>query len=295
MKLQAAKKGSSIILLTFLVASIFLLPQSASAYPKPSTPEFTARYVDYSYYVAPVYDTDEFTGKTVIKQEGYQVNDQSVQLTMKNQPHITYNDSDGNVIGLYFNFRYKGHYGTEWRYYPFNEGGGGTHRYGGLNPVMASEVPQITQSPSMYTVKNFTLAYLFGVNAPSVGDQADFQVQALIGHIDYGGDGFYGFIGQAGDWSNTQTVTIGNSSPSITTTTAPTPTSENTFPQAKTPTSNSTNNPIQSSNQQNAATEFDWQAVVITVLGVCMVLLIVVIAVQQRRLSKISAQLQNHA
>jgi hypothetical protein len=287
MKLQATKKGSSTILLALLVASIFLLPQSTSAYSKPSTPEFTVRYVDYSYYVAPVYGTDEFTGKTVITHEGYQVNVQSVQLTMKNQPYTTYNDSDGNIIGLYFNFRYKGHYGTDWRYYPFNEGGGGTHRYGGLYPVMASEVPKITQSPSAYTVKNFTLDYLFGVNAPSVGDQVDFQVQALIGHIDYGGDGFYSFVGQAGDWSSTQIITIGDSSPVTAITPAPT---QNNPPTTNIPTqvpaSNYTSNKTPSQTRGDFMLGIDWQTVVIAVLAVVVVVLGLVVVLQRRNSSK---------
>ena len=275
MKLQAAKKGSSIILLALLVASIFLLPQSASAYSKPSTPEFTARYVDYSYYVAPVYGTDEFTGQTVVKQEGRTVDGKTVELTMKNQPFTTYNDSDGNVIDLYFNFRYKGHYGANWTHYPFSENGYGTKRYGNLFYSFTDEVPQISQSNTAFTTKNLTLAFLYGVYTSSVDGQIDFQVQAMIGHIDYAGDGYYKFVGQAGDWSSTQTITIGETAPAVTQTPTTAPIQPSTV--APTYTANSTI----SGNEQNFT--LDWQTTVIAILVTAVAALIVIVAVLFRK------------
>lgn len=276
MKLQAAKKGSSTILLALLVASILLLPQSASAYSKPSTPEFTARYVDYSYYIAPVYGTDEFTGQTVVKQEGCTVDGKTVELTMKNQRFTTYNDSDGNVIGLYFNFRYKGHYGANWTYYPFSEDGYGTRRYGSLFYTFTDEVPQIPQSNSIYTVKNLTLSFLYGVYTSSVDGQIDFQVQAIIGHIDYRGDGCFKFVGQASDWSSTQTIIIGETAPAVTQTPTDAPTQLATV--APTDAANSTI----SGTQQDFSVVFDWQTVVIAVLAVVVFVLGLVVVLQRR-------------
>ena len=98
---------------------------------KSSTPDsFTIRYVDYSYNVAPTYGTDQYTGKTVIIQEGYHVNNMSIEFTIKNQLFTVYADSSGNQIGLYYNFRHKGAYETEWSYYPFAPNGITTSRYG---------------------------------------------------------------------------------------------------------------------------------------------------------------------
>jgi hypothetical protein len=284
MKLQAAKKGSSTILLTLLVASIFLLPQSTSAYSKPSTPEFTARYVDYSYYVAPVYGTDEFTGQTSIKQKGYTVDGKSIEFTIKNQPFTTYTDSEGNLIGLYFNFRYKGTYGTQWTYNPFYENGDGAIRYGCTFFSFTDENPQIAQSSSEFTFKNFTLAFMYGYgeNALSIGDKVDVEVQALIGHIDYVGDGYYVFTGQKSDWSGTQTVTIGSSSPAAIVPPVQTSTPTSAPAPQQMLTSNSSFSPTESGTQQGFALAVDWQTVVIEVLVVVGFMLALVVVLQHR-------------
>ena len=195
-----------------------------SGIPKPSVPEFTLRYIDLSYDVPPTYGIDQFTGKNVITQEGYHVENQSVAFKIKNQPFTSYTDSSGNNISLYFNFRFKGHFGNEWRHYPFSDNGQGTHRYSSLF-YTSDQSPKLSASNFEYTDIFLGLPFLFGVNNPPIGSQVDFQVQALIGHIDYAGDGFYNFIGQTSDWSNTQTLTIGESqTPTSSPETTPTPT-----------------------------------------------------------------------
>src|SRR3989304_3159711 len=183
----------------------------ASGIPKPSVPEFTLRYIDLSYDVPPTYGIDQFTGKNVITQEGYHVDNQSIAFKIKNQPFTSYNDSSGNNINLYYNFRFKGHFGNEWIYYPFSDNGQGTRRYSAMFYVLIDQSPKLPASNSEYTDIVLGLPFLFGVENPPVGSQVDFQVQALIGHIDYAGDGFYSFTGQTSGWSNTQTLTIGES------------------------------------------------------------------------------------
>jgi hypothetical protein len=94
--------------------------------------------------------------------------------------------------------------------------------------VLSDQSPKLPASNSEYTDIVLGLPFLFGVENPPVGSQVDFQVQALIGHIDYVGDGFYSFIGQKSDWSNTQTITVGESqtptpSPATTPTQTPSP------------------------------------------------------------------------
>jgi hypothetical protein len=71
-----------------------------SGIPKPSVPEFTLRYIDLSYDVPPTYGIDQFTGKNVITQEGYHVDNQSIAFKIKNHPFTSYNDSSGNSISL---------------------------------------------------------------------------------------------------------------------------------------------------------------------------------------------------
>ena len=89
---------------------------------------------------------------------------------------------------------------------------------------VSDQSPKLPASNSEYTDIVLSLPYLFGVQNPPVGSQVDFQVQALIGHIDYAGDGFYSFTGQKSDWSNTQTITIGESQTPTSPPATPTPT-----------------------------------------------------------------------
>jgi len=48
-------------------------PASAELIPTPSVPTFTLSIVSHSYDVAPITTTDQYTGKTVVTHEGYQV------------------------------------------------------------------------------------------------------------------------------------------------------------------------------------------------------------------------------
>ena len=206
------KRNLSLLLILILTSSSLMIINTtfAQSIPKPSVPEFTLKYIDLSYDVPPTYGIDEFTGKTVIKQEGYRVDNQSIAFKIKNQPFVSYTDEDGNFTSLFYNFRYKGHYGDEWRNYPFSGSGQSTHRYEWYETIS----PKFPISNSIYTEAAIPLHELFGVNKPTIGSAVDFQVQALIGHIDpittgpIAGDGFYRFTGQSSDWSNTQTITI---------------------------------------------------------------------------------------
>jgi hypothetical protein len=272
MKLQATKKGSSIILLTFLVASTLLIfPQSTFAQTKPSAPQFTVTYADYSYDIPATYGVDEFTGKTEIKTYERHVDNKTFTFKIKNQPFTPYEDSQGNTIQLCYNLRFKGHYGGEWKYFPYLDNGQGSSRcsagiYSMYNPILPASSDQYTSILEGLS--------LFGENQPAVGDKVDFQVQALFGYVSYAGDGFYSFSGQASDWSSTQTITIGKTAPAATqfSTVAPT--------QPSTTAPNATANATLSGTQQGLVFEFDLQIVVIAVLAVAVVILALVVVLQ---------------
>lgn len=215
--------GIALILILAAASSLVMVKTASASIPKPSVPEFTASYVDYSYDIPSTYRIDEFSGRNMSNNNGYHVDQQSVLFKIRNQPFTSYNDSNGNVINRYFNFRYRGHFGTDWRYYPFSEAGGGTVRYGSTFYSFTDERPQISQSTSDYTEKSFTLAFLFSENKPTIGSPVDFQMQAIEGHIDYAGDGYYSFVGTAGDWSPMETLTIGTNELTITTSPNPIP------------------------------------------------------------------------
>jgi hypothetical protein len=201
----------------------------AQSTSKPSVPEFTVKYVDYSYEVPPTYKIDQFTGQNVTKREGEHIDNRSAVFAIRNQPFTTYVDSGNNTIGLYYNFRYKGHFGSDWDYFPFSESGQ-SWRYHSTFIVFIDEPPDefSSASNSKYTDIVMRLPFLFGYGNPPMNTQVDFQVQALIGHIDYEGDGYYRFTGERSDWSDTQTITINESqtqypSPTITPTPLPNP------------------------------------------------------------------------
>ena len=204
---------------------------------KPSVPEFTLRYIDLSYDVPPTYGTDPYTGKTIITQDGYHVDNRSLQFTIKNQPFVPYTDSNGTHIGLYYNFRIKGAYGTEWDYYPFAPNGWTTRRYGGIFWGNSTESPaDLAQSNSEYTTITIQIPGVYRVPAEA---QLEVQAQALIGHMeptDYMMAGHvYVFTGESSDWSNTQSITISESQ-TQTPSPSPSPTATSSPAQTSTPT-----------------------------------------------------------
>jgi hypothetical protein len=227
-------KAVALLLFALLMLSSFAIVGCAFAQsiPKPSLPEFTMKYVDYSYDIPPTYEIDQFTGQNVTKQEGEHIDNRTAVFTIRNQPFTNYVDSNNNTIGLHYNFRYKGHFGSDWGYFPFSESGQ-SWRYHSTFFVFIDVPPDefSSASNSEYTEILLRLPFLFGYGNPPMNTQVDFQLQALIGHIDYEGDGYYRFTGERSDWSETQTITIvesQTSSPEPTIPTSPTPSPEPT-------------------------------------------------------------------
>ena len=205
------RKLRTLMLITVLVLSTLVMIGSAFAQ---SVPEFTLKYIDLSYNVPPTYGTDPYTGKTIITQDSYHIDNRSLQFTINNQPFTPYTDLNGNHIDLYYNFRIKGAYGTEWDYYPFAPNGYTTRRYGGFGGFgsNSTESPaDLVQSNSEYTTITIQIPGVYRVPAEA---KLEVQAQALIGHMeptDYNMIGMhvYVFTGRYGDWGNTQTLTIG--------------------------------------------------------------------------------------
>ena len=81
----------------------------------------------------PIYGIDPYSGQNVTIQAGYYVDNRTIEFTIKKQPFTAYTDSGGNYIGLYYNFRYRGLYGNEWSYYPFQPNGRSTIPYNGAS------------------------------------------------------------------------------------------------------------------------------------------------------------------
>ncbi|MGE5555668.1 MAG: hypothetical protein ACM3UY_05315 [Methanocella sp.] len=219
------------VFLTLIIGSscltlLIINPANAQSIPKPSVPEFSLKYVDRSYDVPPVYSKDPLTGDTVMTYEGYLVQNYTVDIIIKNQPFTSAKLSDGNVTGLYYSVRSKGHY-VDW-----------------INNVQQGPFSNfIPASESSSTVITIMLdSYSWNIQS---GGKVDFRVCAHIGFMTFVRDplrsGFYNegsfeFTGESSDWSPTQTITVGEAStsdtsnpespitPSPTITSSPTPT-----------------------------------------------------------------------
>ena len=236
-------KSCTVILFTLMLISTIILiskPANAQTIPTPSVPQFSVKYIVYTTYVAPTYTINPYTGQNETTSLGQQVSNQTIQFTIKNQPFTPYYDNSGNYIDLYYNFRYKGHYTTEWTYNPFylftNNATGESqvqtpHSYGPFAGGMFIYYNSTGENESVFTFDSFH------ITIPNSG-LMDFQVEAQIGHIDdipsglLAGD-YYKFAGQSSDWSDTQTISFpdGTVSLSPNTSTAPTytPTPSPTF------------------------------------------------------------------
>ena len=210
-------KRLTLLFIAVLTVSSLILVKAApvSAIATPSVPEFTLRYESSSYYVPPTYSTDKYTGETVMTQSGYTVQNNSVIVTIKNQPFTPTTEPDGNVTGLSYNVRVKGHFEDGW----------------------TSLAGHVAASSSGYT----DVAYGVGGNAENDilryvpdGGKLDFQVQACIGYYTRNMPSCYQyndvFTGETSGWSNLQTVTVGESqSPTPSPSPSPTPTQQATL------------------------------------------------------------------
>ena len=193
---------------------------NAESIPKPSVPEFTVKYVDESYDIAPTTTStiEPYTGKTTTSTiPGYHVDKRIIQVTIRN-----------NLNASFYNLRYKGSYVNDsWNYFPFNPDD--------VNGYSLHNTP--AQSPPYpATISAYTVLKLYLPSSVPNDGSVDIQLQGLFGSfrqvhegslaawmLGYNDTYNYYFTGQPGDWSNTQTLTISASSSSVT----PTPSSTN--------------------------------------------------------------------
>ena len=185
-----------IIVAVSCLTLLMVKPASAQTIPQPSVPQFTVKYVDLSYDVPTTTSIDQYNGQTITNQ-GYHVENRTIQLIIKNQPFTSY-IQDRENMSFYYNVREKGAYAENW-----------------TTLFRPDNYYYWTQSNTGYT----TFVYLIDQNAPPFWDElvsggtVDFQVQAMIGYASrtIGFASWY-FNGTESDWSPTQTVAIPASS-----------------------------------------------------------------------------------
>ena len=173
------KKALALMLfLVLTVLSLMMVKPTFAQIPTPSVPEFTVKFV----------------GTFPIPLTGYTL--PSVNITIKNQPFTPYTDQHGNKINLYYIIQWKENSSNSWQ---------------------QTQIP-LNESNYNYTTTNLGL---IRSGAPPPSGQIDFQVEAVIGYISYiqGSvpQGEYippTYTGEFSGWSNTQSITVTNNSPS---------------------------------------------------------------------------------
>jgi hypothetical protein len=210
---------------------------------------------------------------------GYNQVNQTIVVTIQNQPFTPYQDGN-NTIYLYYNVRSKGHF-DDW------------------NNTDASNnyVNNVQASTASTTVVTFFTQYW----SLRPGDQIDFQVDAITGYSFYSeercGEQYQTIVGDSG-WSNTQTITIGNSTLSTSTpsnstavTLEPTPTpigpTQSGSTQNGSPFVNSTATPNPPEAQEGVASSFSLEQIAIIVMAVVIAVFAVVVVVLLRKASAI--------
>ncbi len=224
-----ATKSLCLLLFGMLAASSLLAiqPTHAQSIPKPSVPEFTVKYVDDSTTVPPVYSTDQYTGKSVITQEGYYQQNKSIIITITNLPFTKVLQNQN--LTLFYEIEYKGSFGGYWS---------------NINQTSFNSIYEVSEgrrylaypdAPFSVVTLGFSgnngsaryLVYNFISDIPD-GGKVDFRLRAFIGYFtkvyNYdayvpgipGGDPtdpiphYYAFTGESSDWSNIQTIQIHN-------------------------------------------------------------------------------------
>jgi hypothetical protein len=212
-------KTAILMLITVLVLSSLVMVGSgfAQSNSKPSVPEFTLKYVDNSYDVPSTYGIDQYTGKTVMTQAGYHVENKSIEVTITNQPFSPYEDANGETLQLYYNIRWKGHFGDYW--YDYN-----SSRQMLMSPYSRFDDEGFPILNDQFKVATFALGdgsqnsnYVATIRDISADGQVDFQVQAYIGYYTvvqgtpvppFRTPEYHVFTGETSGWSNTQTLHI---------------------------------------------------------------------------------------
>ncbi len=206
------KSLALILILAMTISSLIIVkPASAQSIPKPSMPEFTLKYVDYSYDVPSTSSIDPFTGNNS-PINGYHVEGRTIELSIKNQPFTPtpMGPAPAASTELMYNIRVKGHFGQGW------------------TEIWHPSDPYPRQSDSAYTVFNFSLSGLadnlrFDVNSKV---QIHFQAVAMNGviskNITEGPMGPLYFVGETSEWSNIETLSIPDGTVSSSTSTSPT-------------------------------------------------------------------------
>ena len=211
--------------------------------PMPSVPTFTLKFVDNSYNIptTTTSTTDTYTGKQIVTiHDGYYVQNDSIVLSITNQPFTSYVGPSYNMVNLYNVIRFKGHFSGDWAWtnisfyqQPYIQAS--TYNQSGDNVGVVFAVSGNNSSDSFFN---------FGT-VGELGGQVDFQVLSFTGYTtqvpstdppnifthQFGPQYDTVYNGQSSDWSNTQTISLANGPVSVSTSSDPTISPSPTVPE----------------------------------------------------------------
>jgi hypothetical protein len=293
---MAHKMALGFVLAALIVCSLAISCYSstkAQSNPLPSVPEFTVKFVDFSYNIptTSTSSTDAYTGKQVVTtQAGYYIQNASFVINIKNQPFTGY-EVNGNYTALYYGIQVKGHFTPDW----------GSVMFYYTQPYIQSSTEEYTTLTMGLTGNNDTTAGADGQSGfvgasllnGAYGGQLDFRVLSLVGYYVTVQDPVNAFnvrhpyhqefvSSQTSDYSSIQTIDI--SANPVTATPQP-HSSSSTLTQASGASSESnTNSPAAPTNGVEFV-GFIGLGIVVALLVVVVVLLSRKIRVLERRLA----------
>ena len=202
--------------------------------PTPSIPEFTLSYSDKIYTIPPTTysTTNPYTGNTTTTLIPSQfVENKTINITINNQQFPS--TLNGYTINLYYDVQTKPHFGDSW-----------TSIYGRNSIIVNSTGYETNNSYSGYELESDfmlpsqsnseTTLLSASASAYQSGYEIDFRVQAFLAYR-YDGQYYQGGITlpqftpatfvayQTSGWSNLQTITIPQPSPTLNPVPTPTP------------------------------------------------------------------------
>lgn len=195
-------KASALLLTIIITLSCMALltvkPTNAESVPTPSVPDFSLKAVDASYDVPTTHSIDPYTGQDITHQ-GYHVSKTNLVMTIQNQPSVyQYNGS------FLYNVRVKGHYQENWTQLYLND------------QIPLADASSAQTVLIMGSLDGNSLALIGTSTVIPYRGMEDFQVQAMIGGFFKAGlFGHTEFSGESSDWSDTQTLTVGESVSSV--------------------------------------------------------------------------------
>ncbi len=170
----------TIVIAVSCLTLLTVKPVNAQTKPKPSVPLFTVRFVE-------MVSTPSTKDKLPL-----------VNITIESQPFTSYNDQNGNKINLYYLIDWKRSTDYSWQ----------------QTEIPLSQLNNNNTSNTLYffqqTGINSTtyMVALVQSGSPSPAGPVEFQVEAVIGYISYGGYTPTTIKGETSGWSTTQTIVI---------------------------------------------------------------------------------------